>query len=285
MKKKNLLTLEEIENVSSREDLKDILENKGNHFSKVLKTVAYEEELKDLQVELVKLQQWVAKNNKRVAVIFEGRDAAGKGGAIRRFMEHLSPRSSRLVALNKPTKIEKGQWYFMRYIKELPNPGEIVFYDRSWYNRAVVEPVMGFCNEKEYNEFMSQVPEFEHMLYEDGLIIIKFWLSISKDEQKKRFNARMQNPLKRWKFSPVDQKGQELWNRYSHYKDQMYSKTHTSYSPWVIVKTNEKEVARLECIRYVLSRFNYEGKDSKKTNLLPDPNVIMHYFRSSHQID
>ncbi|MGB2127963.1 MAG: polyphosphate kinase 2 [Flavicella sp.] len=285
MKKKNLLTLEEIENVSSREDLKDILKNKGNHFSKVLKTIAYEEELKKLQIELVKLQQWVAKNNKRVAVIFEGRDAAGKGGAIRRFMEHLSPRSSRLVALNKPTDIERGQWYFMRYIKELPNPGEIVFYDRSWYNRAVVEPVMGFCNEKEYNEFMSQVPEFEHMLYEDGLIIIKFWLSISKDEQKRRFNSRMQNPLKRWKFSPVDQKGQELWDRYSHYKEQMYSKTHTSYSPWVIVKTNEKEVARLECIRYVLSRFNYEGKDSKTTNLLPDPNVIMHYFRSSHQID
>ncbi len=285
MKKKNLLTLEEIENVSSREDLKDILKSKGSHFSKVLKTVAYEEELKKLQVELVKLQQWVATNNKRVAVIFEGRDAAGKGGAIRRFMEHLSPRSSRLVALNKPTDIEKGQWYFMRYIKELPNPGEIVFYDRSWYNRAVVEPVMGFCNEKEYNEFMSQVPEFEHMLYEDGLIIIKFWLSISKDEQKKRFNARMQNPLKRWKFSPVDQKGQELWDRYSHYKEQMYSKTHTSYSPWVIVKTNDKEVARLECIRYVLSRFNYEGKDSISTNLLADPNVIMHYFRSSHQID
>ncbi len=285
MKKDQHLTIEEIEKVSSKAELKAILADKSEKFTKILNTIEYEEELKKLQMELVKLQQWVAKNNKRVAVIFEGRDAAGKGGAIRRFMEHLSPRSSRLVALNKPTEIEKGQWYFMRYIKELPDPGEIVFYDRSWYNRAVVEPVMGFCNEQEYDEFMSQVPEFEHMLYEDGLIIIKFWLSISKEEQQKRFNSRMQNPLKRWKFSPVDQKGQELWDRYTYYKEQMYSKTHTSYSPWVIVKTNNKETARLECIRYVLSKFNYEGKEESKTTLLPDPNVIMHYFRSSHQID
>lgn len=279
------LTLEEIEKANSHEELKEILRTKGDKYERIVNTLEYEAELKKLQIELVKLQQWVAKNNKRVAVIFEGRDAAGKGGAIRRFMEHLSPRSSRLVALNKPTDIERGQWYFMRYIKELPNPGEIVFFDRSWYNRAVVEPVMGFCDDNQYNEFMSQVPEFEHMLYEDGLIIIKFWLSISKDEQEKRFNSRMKNPLKRWKFSPVDQKGQQLWGRYTHFKELMYSKTHTSYSPWVIVKTNNKETARLECIRYVLSRFEYDGKDASTTNLFPDPNVIMHYFRSSHQID
>jgi polyphosphate kinase 2 len=282
MKETPHLTFEEIE---SRSDLKDIIKGKGTAYAKIIDTIAYEDELRNLQVELVKLQQWIAKNNKRVAVVFEGRDAAGKGGAIRRFMEHLNPRSSRLVALNRPTEIEKGQWYFMRYIKELPNPGEIVFYDRSWYNRAVVEPVMGFCKDKEYNDFMAQVSEFEHMLYEDGLIIIKFWLSISKDEQLKRFNSRMKNPLKRWKFSPVDKKGQELWDRYTHFKELMYSKTHTSYSPWVIVKTNDKEVARLECIRYVLSKFNSTGKKKSKTNLLPDPNVIMHYFRSSHQID
>jgi polyphosphate kinase 2 len=285
MKETPHLTFEEIEGVQSRSDLKDIIKGKGTAYAKIIDTIAYEDELRNLQVELVKLQQWIAKNNKRVAVVFEGRDAAGKGGAIRRFMEHLNPRSSRLVALNRPTEIEKGQWYFMRYIKELPNPGEIVFYDRSWYNRAVVEPVMGFCKDKEYNDFMAQVSEFEHMLYEDGLIIIKFWLSISKDEQLKRFNSRMKNPLKRWKFSPVDKKGQELWGRYTHFKELMYSKTHTSYSPWVIVKTNDKEVARLECIRYVLSKFNYTGKKKSKTNLLPDPNVIMHYFRSSHQID
>jgi polyphosphate kinase 2 len=285
MKENKSLTLEEIENIESQNELKELLLQKDDKFKAVLNTIQYEKELKKLQIELVKLQQWVAKKNKRVAVIFEGRDAAGKGGSIRRFMEHLSPRSSRLVALNKPTNIEKGQWYFMRYIKELPNPGEIVFYDRSWYNRAVVEPVMGFCEDEEYNEFMSQVPEFEHMLYEDGLIIIKFWLSISKDEQQKRFNSRMKNPLKRWKFSPVDQKGQELWERYTQFKDLMFSKTHTSYSPWVIVKTNDKEIARLESIRYVLSKFEYDGKDTSNTSLFPDPNVIMHYFRSSHQID
>jgi polyphosphate kinase 2 len=285
MEENSRLTLEEIEKHTTSAQLKELIRGKGGKFEKIINTVEYEAELRALQIELVKLQNWISKNNKRVAVIFEGRDAAGKGGAIRRFMEHLNPRSSRLVALNKPTAIEKGQWYFMRYIKELPNPGEIVFYDRSWYNRAVVEPVMGFCSEKQYNEFMSQVPEFEHMLYEDGLIIIKFWLSISKDEQKRRFDSRMKNPLKRWKFSPVDQKGQELWDKYTFYKEKMYSNTHTSYSPWVIVKTNNKEIARLESIRYVLSKFDYDGKNEATTPLFPDPNVIMHYFRSSHQID
>ncbi|MDC3195938.1 polyphosphate kinase 2 [Flavobacteriaceae bacterium] len=258
---------------------------KGISSPKVLDVLAYEKQLRDLQIELVKLQQWVLKENKRVAVIFEGRDAAGKGGNIRRFMEHLNPRSSRLVALNKPTNVEKGQWYFQRYIKELPNPGEIVFFDRSWYNRAVVEPVMGFCSDKEYNDFLVQVPEFEHMLYEDGLIIIKFWLSISKEEQLNRFNARNNNPLKRWKFSPVDKKGQELWDTYTHYKDEMYSKTHTTYCPWMIIKTNHKKTARLEAMRYVLSSFDYDGKKETSTLLTPDPNVVTRYYRSNFQID
>jgi polyphosphate kinase 2 len=225
------------------------------------------------------------KNNKRVAIIFEGRDAAGKGGNIRRFMEHLNPRSSRLVALNKPTETQKGQWYFQRYIKELPNPGEIVFFDRSWYNRAVVEPVMGFCSEHQYKDFLLQVPEFEHMMYEDGVVIIKFWLSITKDEQLKRFEARKENPLKRWKFSPVDKQGQTLWDRYTLYKEKMFSKTHTSYSPWMVIKTNEKKVARLEAIRYVLSQFDYEGKEAATTVLNPDPNYVMRYYRSNTQID
>ena len=273
-----------IEAKTSKE-LFSIMNTKGISSPKVLDVLAYEKQLRDLQIELVKLQQWVLKENKRVAVIFEGRDAAGKGGAIRRFMEHLSPRSSRLVALNKPTNVEKGQWYFQRYIKELPNPGEIVFFDRSWYNRAVVEPVMGFCSNKEYNDFLVQVPEFEHMLYEDGLIIIKFWLSISKEEQLKRFNARNNNPLKRWKFSPVDKKGQELWDTYTHYKDEMYSKTHTTYCPWMIIKTNHKKTARLEAMRYVLSRFDYDGKKETSTLLTPDPNVVMRYYRSNFQID
>ena len=266
-------------------DLFSIMNTKGISSPKVLDVLAYEKQLRALQIELVKLQQWVLKENKRVAIIFEGRDAAGKGGSIRRFMEHLNPRSSRLVALNKPTNVEKGQWYFQRYIKELPNPGEIVFFDRSWYNRAVVEPVMGFCSDKEYNDFLVQVPEFEHMLYEDGLIIIKFWLSISKEEQLKRFNARNDNPLKRWKFSPVDKKGQELWDTYTHYKDEMYSKTHTTYCPWMIIKSNHKKTARLEAMRYVLSKFDYDGKKETSTLLTPDPNVVMRYYRSNFQID
>lgn len=279
------LTKTDFENISTNEELLALIEEKNIPFAKVKRKIEYEQELKMLQMELVKLQQWVAKNNKRVAVIFEGRDAAGKGGSIRRFMEHLNPRSMRLVALNKPTDVEKGQWYFQRYIKELPNPGEIVFFDRSWYNRAVVEPVMGFCTEDQYKTFLVQVPEFEHMLYEDGVIVIKFWLSISKDEQLRRFNARNENPLKRWKFSPVDKKGQELWDRYTFYKDEMFSKTHTAYSPWVVIKTNDKKTARVECMRYVLSKFNYDGKELAQTHLNPDPNVVMRYYRSVKQLD
>jgi polyphosphate kinase 2 len=250
-----------------------------------VKRVNYENEKKLLQIELVKFQRWVKNNKKRVAIIFEGRDAAGKGGNIRRFMEHLNPRSMRLVALNKPTDVERGQWYFRRYIQHLPNPGEIVFFDRSWYNRAVVEPVMGFCNDEQYRQFMVQLPEFEHMLYEDGVIIVKFWLSITKEEQLKRFNARMGNPLKRWKFSPVDKKGQEYWDVYTKYKELMFSKTHTSFSPWIIVKTNDKQEARLNCMRYVLSLLDYDGKDESKASLLPDPNVILRYYRSLHRYD
>lgn len=280
-----LITEAEFASIKSHDDLLKIARDKKIDISMVLSKIQYEKEKEKLQVELVKLQQWVKKNNKRVAVIFEGRDAAGKGGNIRRFTEHLNPRSMRLVALNKPTKVEKGQWYFRRYIQHLPNPGEIVFFDRSWYNRAVVEPVMGFCTQMQYEQFMVQLPEFEHMLYEDGVVIIKFWLSITKDEQLKRFNAREGNPLKRWKFSPVDKKGQEYWDDYTKYKEQMFSKTHTSFSPWVIVKTNKKEVARLECMRYVLSQFDYDNKSDAEVSLLPDPNVIMHYFRSLHKYD
>jgi polyphosphate kinase 2 len=285
MNKDQELTAEDFKSVTNNKELLTLISQKNSSFKKVKNTLLYNEELRLLQIELVKLQRFISSQNKRVAVIFEGRDAAGKGGNIRRFMEHLNPRSSRLVALNKPTEVEKGQWYFQRYIKELPNPGEIVFFDRSWYNRAVVEPVMGFCSENQYKEFLVQVPEFEHMMYEDGLIIIKFWLSISKEEQLKRFEARKENPLKRWKFSPVDKKGQMLWDRYTHYKGEMFSKTHTSYSPWMIIKTNDKKTARLEAMRHVLSQFNYPGKENAKTILNPDPNVVMRYYRSNIQID
>ena len=274
-----MFKLEDFQKAKTREDLIDIANQKQIDLSKALRNQRYEEELRILQAELVTLQQWIAKRKMRVAVIFEGRDAAGKGGSIKRFTEHLNPRSSRVVALSKPTEMEKGQWYFRRYIKELPNPGEIVFFDRSWYNRAVVEPVMGFCTDKQYGQFMQQLSEFEHMLYEDGIKLIKFWFSISKEEQKERFASRLDNPLKRWKYSPVDMKGQELWDRYTHYKEQMFSKSHTPFSPWIIVRTNDKRTARLESMRYVLSSFEYPGKGKSKAVLIPDPNVIIRYYR------
>ena len=282
-----MLTKEDFRSFSDKEVFRKVFESKTptERMEALQYGMQYESELLKLQAELVDLQQWVAKNKKRVCILFEGRDAAGKGSAIRRFIEHLNPRSMRVVALTKPTEVEKGQWYFRRYIKEMPNPGEIVFFDRSWYNRAVVEPVMGFCNNNEYNEFMVQVPEFEHMLYQDGIELIKFWFSISKEEQVARFNSRLQNPLKRWKFSPVDQEGQKRWDDYTYYKEQMFSKTHTAFSPWIIVKTNIKKEARLESMRYVLSRFNYDNKGNSKTSLLPDPNIVQRYYRMLKQID
>lgn len=278
-------TKEELEGFSTRKDVLKLAKQKGIKLKKHLANREYEIELAQLQAQLVKLQRWIHTHKLRVAIILEGRDAAGKGGAIKRFTEHLNPRTSRVVALNKPTEIEKGQWFFRRYISQLPEPGEIVFFDRSWYNRAVVEPVMGFCTTPQYNQFMVQVPEFEHMLYEDGVIIIKFWFSITKDEQKKRFDSRMKNPLKQWKFSPVDVKGQEYWDKYTYYKEQMFTKTHTNFSPWIIVRANDKRVARLESIRYILSRFDYEGKKQSEAILLPDPNIILRYYRHIKQLD
>lgn len=272
---------------SKDELLQYIKDNKKNEafYQDVLNKIEYETELKFLQAELVNLQNWIQKTGKKVAIIFEGRDASGKGGTIKRFKEHLNPRAMRVVALNKPTEVERGQWYFRRYIKELPNKGEIVFFDRSWYNRAVVEPVMGFCTPEQYETFMVQVPEFEHMLYESGTIIIKFWFSVNKQEQLARFKSRLKNPLKKWKYSPVDEKGQELWDTFTYYKDQMFSRTHNAFSPWVIVKSDTKMNARIEAIRYVLSLFEYEGKEHAKVNLNPDPNIIQRYFRMVKQID
>lgn len=209
---------------------------------------------------MVNLQQWVARHQHRVAVIFEGRDASGKGGAIKRFKEPLNPRSSRVVALAKPTPVEQGQWYFRRYIKQLPNPGKLVFFDRSWYNRAVVEPVMGFCTKEQYQKFMVQVTEFEHLLYEDNVKLIKFWFSISKEEQKKLFDSRLNNPLKQCKFSPVDLKGQELWDDYTHYKEEMFDKTNTPEAPWKIINANPKTQARLKTIEYIMEQIPFQKK-------------------------
>ena len=286
-----MLTIDDFKSLENGEKTKqEFLELIKSNISpekmdEVLYDLEYEKELYQLQAELVSLQKWVTKNKKRVCVIFEGRDASGKGGSIRRMTEHLNPRARRVVALTKPTEVEQGQWYFRRYIKEMPNPGELVFFDRSWYNRAVVEPVMGFCTKEQYNKFMIQVPEFEHMLYEDGVILIKFWFSVTKDEQLKRFESRLASPLKRWKFSPVDQEGQNKWDVYTHYKDQMFTNTHTTFSPWIILKTNNKKEARLESLRYLLSRFDYEGKGDSGATLLPDPNIVQRYHRTLKKSD
>ena len=285
LKREHYISNKDFDQLYSSDELFGVLQEKGRDISKVLFNISYEEQLRKLQIEMVKLQSWLAQQKIRVAVLFEGRDAAGKGGTIKRFIEHLNPRSMRVVALSKPTDIEQGQWYFRRYVKELPNPGEIVFFDRSWYNRAVVEPVMGFCQTKQYEQFMRQVPEFEHMLFEDGVTVIKFWFSISKEEQLRRFDSRGGNPLKQWKLSPVDRKGQELWDKYTYYKEQMFSRTHTAYCPWIIVKTNTKKMARLESIRYLLSQFEYEGKDLATTRVLPDPNIVMRFHRSIYHLD
>ncbi|WP_353662677.1 polyphosphate kinase 2 [Hydrogenimonas sp. SS33] len=272
-----------LERLSSKEGLR--LLGKGKNLSKALRTLTYEEELVKLQIELVKLQNWVYENKKRVLIIFEGRDAAGKGGAIKRFTEHLNPRRYRVVALPKPTEVEMGQFYFQRYIAQLPNPGEIVFFDRSWYNRAIVEPVFGFCSEEQYEKFMQEVPELEHAFIDDGITLIKFWFSISKKEQKKRFEERKTNPLKQWKISPIDMQAQEKWDDISYYKEEMFSRTHTSYSPWIIVKSNDKKSARLESIRYVLSTVPYEGKKEAEVSLHPDPDIVQRYHRKSKQVD
>lgn len=283
--KSKVLTLEDLLKVKSKKKFLKKLSKKNISTEKISEIIQYEDDLERLQIELVKLQRWVQNTNQRVAILFEGRDAAGKGGTIRRFIEHLNPRAMRVVALPKPTDEEMGQWYFQRYVKQLPNKGEIVFFDRSYYNRAVVEPVNGFCSKKQYKQFLRQVPEFEHMLYEDGITIIKFWFSISKDEQLKRFNSRNGNPLKQWKLSPIDAEAQELWDKYTHYKEVMFSRTHTTFSPWMIVRANSKKTARLESIRYVLSRVDYDGKEDAMTSLIPDPNTIQRFHRSAINLD
>ncbi len=227
--------------------------------TKVLRNVKNEKEIEKLQVELIKLQQWVIENGKRVCVLFEGRDAAGKGGAIRRITHHLNPRNYRVVALPRPSEEEKQQWYFQRYINNLPNAGEMVFFDRSWYNRAVVEPVNGFCTADEYHRFMQDVLHFEDMITNDGIILIKFYFSISKREQARRFADIKSDPLKRWKMSPVDEKAQSLWSEYTEYKEAMFDKTHNGHNPWVIIKANRKGKARVEAIKYLLKNIPYKN--------------------------
>ncbi len=221
--------------------------------------MGYKKELRELQIELIKLQNYVYENKKRVLIIFEGRDSAGKGGAIKRFIEHLNPRKYRVVALPKPSDIERGQFYFQRYFKHLPNEGEIVFFDRSWYNRAVVEPVFDFCTKGQYEKFMKEVNVIEKLLVDDGIELIKFWFDITKETQAKRFYERETNPLKKWKLSELDKKAQQMWDKTTFYVEKMLKETNTKHSPWIVIDSNSQKKARLEAIKYVLNKINMKN--------------------------
>lgn len=241
--------------------------------NKKIKKADYENELEKLQAELVKLQEWVKEKQLKVAVIFEGRDAAGKGGVIKRITEKLNPRVCKIAALPAPTEREKSQWYFQRYVSQLPAGGEIVLFDRSWYNRAGVERVMGFCSDDEYEEFLRSCPEFERMLLRSGIILIKYWFSVSDEVQEKRFRERISTPLKRWKFSPMDLQSRSKWAEYSRAKDQMFSYTDTKHSPWLVVDGDDKKRARLNCISHFLSQIPYQDLQYEKIEL-PEINKV-----------
>jgi polyphosphate kinase 2 len=248
----------------------------------------YEREKFILQTELLKLQSWVKQNEERLVILFEGRDAAGKGGAIKRFTEHLNPRGARIVALEKPSDVERGQWYFQRYVANLPTTGEIVMFDRSWYNRAGVEHVMDFCTDDDYQEFLRQAPEFERNLVRSGIHVIKFWFSVSQQEQRRRFMERQVHPLKQWKLSPVDLASLDKWDQYTEAKESMFHHTDTSDSPWIVIKSDDKKRARLNAMRYVLHYLPYTGKDADRIGpidelLVGRANVI--HERNEHKQD
>ncbi len=257
------INTQDIELLNSKKGLSALLIEETINIPKTLRYLKYERRLAKLQEELIKLQSWVVQNKKKVVVVFEGRDAAGKGGAIRRIVQHLNPREYRVVALPQPDEVEKGQWYFQRYINQLPRAGEIVFFDRSWYNRAIVEPVNKFCTQKDYRLFMEQVNDIEKMWIKSGIYLIKFYFSISKEEQAKRFEEIKVSPIKKWKYSPVDQKAQDLWNVYTEYKNNMFNLTNTKLSPWVVINANRKTKARIEALEYILNKIPYKVKDEK----------------------
>lgn len=251
------ITEEQVELLNSKIGMYALLKNETIDLQKVLEDIDYTLNLKQQQEELIKLQNWVIQEKKKVVILFEGRDAAGKGGAIRRITEYINPRHFKIVALNIPTSDERNQWFFQRYINELPKPGEIVFFDRSWYNRAVVEPVNGFCTQHEYEVFMSQVNNFEAMLVQSDTYVIKLYFSISKAEQAKRFKDIKNSPLKRWKMTSVDERAQELWDEYTAYKTKMFEETNTEIAPWYIIDANKKSTARLEAISHILKLIPY----------------------------
>ncbi len=242
-------------------------------YRNLLRRSTYEHEKFRLQVELLKLQAWVKESRQRVVILFEGRDAAGKGGTIKRFMEHLNPRGARVVALDKPTETERGQWYFQRYVQHLPTFGEIVMFDRSWYNRAGVERVMGFCSDAEYHEFMREVPQFERHLAHSGIHLVKFWFSVSREEQRRRFKERRAHPLKQWKLSPIDMASLDKWDDYTRAKEAMFFETDTADAPWTVVKSDCKKRARLNAMRYVLHKLPYANRDLDQIGKL-DPLIV-----------
>ena len=245
----------------------------GYPYKNLMSRKAYEKYKYRLQVELLKLQAWVKRTGERVVILFEGRDAAGKGGAIKRFMEHLNPRGARVVALDKPSEAERGQWYFQRYIEHLPTRGEIVLFDRSWYNRGGVEHVMGFCTDAEYDEFLRQTPEFERQLVRSGIRLFKFWFSVSRAEQRRRFKERKMHPLKQWKLSPIDLASLDKWREYTEAKEAIFLHTDTSDAPWMVIKSDCKKRARLNAMRFVLQRFRYDNRDTGNIGSL-DPLIV-----------
>ena len=259
--------------VINADQIRQAFESGKYPYKRKLGRAEYEAEKAQLQAELLKVQLWAQVTGQKFVILFEGRDAAGKGGTIKRYMEHLNPRFARVVALNKPTEQEKGQWFFQRYIEHLPTAGEMVFYDRSWYNRGGVERVMGFCSPTEYLEFMRQTPEIERMLVRSGIRLYKYWFSVTQDEQRRRFAARETDPLKRWKLSPIDKASLDKWDDYTEAKEAMFFYTDTADAPWVIVKSNDKKRARLNCMRHFLSSLDYPGKDPAIAQA-PDPLIV-----------
>ncbi|MGR3514243.1 MAG: polyphosphate kinase 2 [Paracoccaceae bacterium] len=263
-----------------------VFDNGTYPYAEKLDRKSYEAEKADLQAELLKVQLWAQEEGHKFVMLFEGRDAAGKGGTIKRFTEHLNPRAARVVALNKPTDEERGQWYFQRYINHLPTSGEMVFYDRSWYNRAGVERVMGFCEPFEYLEFMRQTPDLERMLCRSGIRLYKYWFSVTQAEQRSRFKSRETDPLKRWKLSPIDKASLDKWDDYTEAKEAMLFYTDTADAPWTIIKSDDKKRARLNCMRHFLSTIDYPGKNPKIAQA-PDPRIVGkadHVLHSSDHI-
>jgi len=259
----------------SKEQIDESFRSGVYPYERKISTRTYNHHKAQLQAELLKVQKWVKDTGQKVVILFEGRDAAGKGGTIKRFMEHLNPRGARVVALEKPSEAEQGQWYFQRYIKHLPTEGEIVLLDRSWYNRAGVERVMDFCDPNDYLEFMRQAPVLEQMLVRSGIRLYKYWFSVSQEEQARRFNRRKSDPLKQWKLSPIDEAALSLWDDYTEAKEAMFFYTHTADAPWTVVKSDDKKRARLNCMLHFLDSLDYPNKDTKIAHK-PDPLLVGH---------